>query len=1238
MPNILDKITNTLNEYVADAKNIKGTYVVVNDYSELASLPAATVVEGSLAYCQNLYISYEAGFYQYDGSNWNYVEIINKEPITKNINSELDLTQTYTLSITSYEFWNLAKGASLILTWTGAGPSIYILNMIKITATAFSSTVLFKHGDKFYTAYFVIDVSTESNNATLSFQELQAGSGGGGSGTQDVSLIDSTISYALTSSDVDLANATSTLIDFTQAGEAKVLPVFQKARELLSANKLGLIRLTMQIADLKLLWDLQYASGSSTLGVRENFLLTNDDGYIAVATNKIVGSDLNMIISALSLGLSINFAIDFYKKDIQVQGSSGTGQTKTVYDFVVKDNNTNNMRQPAEVYFSIDEDSLNEAIEDINAFYGSLATLQGETYTNLTDANSIKAMFDYYTANSLADAVVAALNILVIKSQKAYIYGWDFDSPRNMNINDYVMPAIDFIGYTNIYFTGEVRSVYDCGVMGTDGNNQITADSIFESWFWSGSMIPGQGTSKAGFFTNSSSQTMTFTTRQEVVGGGSSGDGSVELKSNVYTLKFSSNNTYVYNDSNEETHTASLPMIWGITFESKDIVNRFNDVIDEFNSTSGTSISHITSVDEMVNTIKQIITIMIAGNMNNFEFYSLFGNMIVHLANGDEETVEELYSNSLNKLYRIFGSSEGRVDEGSLENDFLANMPIFIRWGMLVGFSIDNIKLAQLDIQHTGNYEYFCLKDTYELELINETPFEVTGSGSGSSETAGGSGKLYEINMELTRYDENGDPYQSNDGLAASTLPLTLLFYENNFNKVKVQINAILTANNIQYEITDIQSFVTFLNSLNETTWSDTNNKNAIFISGLVNLCDKAYSLLTNGTRTDISLWSSGGAGLTIGNLYNSDNVNGWTMMKNDFPCGISTNNSCTLTEYGTSGSGGGGSVQTKKWYTFSINDTLASPLSISNLSQIDTAEMFVEITDEQWSDFKTDVLSNVPSLSSIQTPQDFVDLYNNSVPGVGGGDTILALLAPYLVDYAMSNQSRCELLLTVSDGDGITLYPTSNIKGFGGTLSTTYGGTVYNWFDYITGSANSSMSVTEETETIGGGSVTPQPSQNNLCYLRMGDSGDAANVIFLLDRNFFDSQALVTTLNTGITQINTLFSISIPAYVTVDSASDIATYLSSLSNATYAAAKVVFYANLFKVLSYYSISSKLFRFGNSSIYPMVCQATADDQIQTYTYSIQYLDSTSSPLAFTTVWDNTQTFDFHIDIDTDNLV
>ena len=251
--NLNFNLTNNLDGYLADAKNIKGTYVVVEYPEDLENLPEATIVAGSLAY-----VTYNSSFYIYNGG-WSKIILESIPDDIININSNLDITTTTTLTINIDNLGAWIDGnkveSHVIIAFTDYG-IIFSPNgggSLLNPSIGFDLTTIIFYNSKQYLAVLHINPSSNSNNATLSFQELQASSGGGGSGTQDVSLIDSTISYTLTSSDVDLANATSTLIDFTQAGEATVLPIFQKARELLSANKLGLIRLTMQIADLKLL-------------------------------------------------------------------------------------------------------------------------------------------------------------------------------------------------------------------------------------------------------------------------------------------------------------------------------------------------------------------------------------------------------------------------------------------------------------------------------------------------------------------------------------------------------------------------------------------------------------------------------------------------------------------------------------------------------------------------------------------------------------------------------------------------------------------------------------------------------------------------------------------------------------------------------------------------------------------------------------------------------------------------
>ena len=58
-------IINDTDQYLLDAKNVKGTYTVVADIAARDSLPSATIMTGSLCFCQN-----PGKFYKYNGSEW----------------------------------------------------------------------------------------------------------------------------------------------------------------------------------------------------------------------------------------------------------------------------------------------------------------------------------------------------------------------------------------------------------------------------------------------------------------------------------------------------------------------------------------------------------------------------------------------------------------------------------------------------------------------------------------------------------------------------------------------------------------------------------------------------------------------------------------------------------------------------------------------------------------------------------------------------------------------------------------------------------------------------------------------------------------------------------------------------------------------------------------------------------------------------------------------------------------
>lgn len=193
--NINTNITNNLDGYLLDAKNIKGSYVVVADYSELANLPSACVVEGTLVYCQSDYSIYGAGFYQYNGSIWEKTAINKDDKVptiiidSTNAFSNLDVTQTYTWSNSSVN----TAFTNLPLNKINVAPLIFIAftnysfgfnyitglsNTTIITGSGHNyATQIFELNDKQYIATLDITVGSSSNNLTLSFSEIE-GDGG----------------------------------------------------------------------------------------------------------------------------------------------------------------------------------------------------------------------------------------------------------------------------------------------------------------------------------------------------------------------------------------------------------------------------------------------------------------------------------------------------------------------------------------------------------------------------------------------------------------------------------------------------------------------------------------------------------------------------------------------------------------------------------------------------------------------------------------------------------------------------------------------------------------------------------------------------------------------------------------------------------------------------------------------------------------------------------------------------
>ena len=938
-------IKNDADGYLIDAKNVKGGFIVVEDFDALATIPSACKVEGTLAYIQDI-----SGGDIGDTHYWKYTGngardgfesvLIETETVEINIGNSFDITQTYTFTIDVESFSEIFAGNRLVLTINNQPLAMFYPDIFATSNNSAQANSILFYDNKQYLANLTITSSSWANNATLSFQELQAGSGGGGTGTgSGDGLMGYQFSFSFDTGDLDLGTAK---VDVYATNDA-----FDKISERVNAN--------ITFADVQAICD-KFNNDYTSLTQQENAVLvailfflpfvsrtlTHEFGSEPVTAVDVNSSTGAITVNSFSSNgntrtLTTNLsAITLGIKELKTIGGGGSSEstTRTLYHIEVADSSNHKAIIP------IYKEAFDKYLVEMNQVGQTMATAMSITWTTLNTIDDVKNLFDTQKSTQLSYGCDLAMNLLV---KYAYESGENpalSGSLGNINLY-YTINRIANYNLTNNFLGGIVSLDYDSDSTSetvqvdysngspvnsngeeTDGSVAIDRQmgAIAELWFKS---TP----SGASLVTIDSNATFTYT-EEQISGGGSSGEGgSVELKSNVYTLKFSSNNTYEYTDSNEETQTTELPMIWGITFEAKDIVNRFNAIIDEFNSTSGTSIAHITNENEIATTIKQIITMMIAGNMNNIRFYSLFSNMLVYLANGEEQTSDEIYANSLNKLYRMFGTTCGFRDslDSPLESNFLANVPIIIMYGMLGGLiDYDNTprELVPLDIENTGDYTKFCLKDTYELELINETPFEATGSGSGSGEpVSGGSGKLYEIKFAYYFVDDEDNKVAWTRGSETPTemsVSVMLRYTEVDFALFCDKYNNITMPDDTVVSFPEtMNDFITFLNNYINDSQIELQNKDelltdfineATIIYKKIDVFDGFDNLnrdlrMIRTTLNSLTLYKigdvgSGGRGNLIYENWNT----------NVPPENIFFSTSATLTEYGTSGSGSGGS------------------------------------------------------------------------------------------------------------------------------------------------------------------------------------------------------------------------------------------------------------------------------------------------------------------------------------------
>lgn len=211
------------------------------------------------------------------------------------------------------------------------------------------------------------------------------------------------------------------------------------------------------------------------------------------------------------------------------------------------------------------------------------------------------------------------------------------------------------------------------------------------------------------------------------------------------------------------------------------------------------------------------------------------------------------------------------------------------------------LTLEDLSNCPVGEIVNYCMNNNLKMKFEFTLPISLgSGSGGGSDSSVGGSGKLYQYDFNLLTYDEQGNQ------LINDAKPFRLCIYESNFEKCKQEMNLIFANNNIPLSVTTPESLKGLINTVfDETIASSNSGRNMFLFSQIINLADGAFGMFTT-TLQNLSYYFRIVVPNGIEVRYVGYNAAYLSLVDvEDNAYGLNVNNSCTLTEYGTSASGG---------------------------------------------------------------------------------------------------------------------------------------------------------------------------------------------------------------------------------------------------------------------------------------------------------------------------------------------
>lgn len=170
----------------------------------------------------------------------------------------------------------------------------------------------------------------------------------------------------------------------------------------------------------------------------------------------------------------------------------------------------------------------------------------------------------------------------------------------------------------------------------------------------------------------------------------------------------------------------------------------------------------------------------------------------------------------------------------------------------------------------------------------------------------------------------------------------------------------------------------------------------------------------------------------------------------------------------------------------------------------------------------------------------------------------------------------------------------------------------------------NTSTIVAKEinVNNVGGNSGGTSESPYDYIQIVLPNSN---HLIFMADKKFTRESSTIASVNQLIETLNQMGSLEIPSITKLEDLSQTVDYLNNLDTSTYAQIKVVFWASVFQLFPYISLSVK--GYVNGEIVPVNVAGIADTGTSTFAYSIKYIDSTC---AWNTIASEQTVFDFQL--------